>query len=97
MSNTPFLLAAAESDGLRQTTTEWTIMWSAIVLLVIGPTFLVSRARTKRRLRELETIDNLAKQGFSAEEIQKVIKVGQLKETKAKFSSEQPAALAVDS
>lgn len=61
------------ADAAPRTVEQSAIIWSAIVLLVLGPVGIVAWARTRRRTKELETIAKLAEQGFSAEEIARAI------------------------
>lgn len=61
------------ANPLTETTPRIAMMWAAIVLLVVCPIAIVAFARTKRRVRELETAERLADSGFSAADIAKAL------------------------
>lgn len=70
------------ADGAeRLSIGQYSIMWSAIVLLVLGPIGIVAWSRTKRRNRELDAAERLADNGLSADEIVKVVHPDERKPT----------------
>lgn len=50
------------------------VFWGAIVLLSLGPTLGMFWKSTREREAELQAIQNLADRGYSAEEIERLIR-----------------------
>lgn len=50
------------------------VFWGAIVLLAVLPTGIVTWMSMRTREAELETIRNLAERGYSAEEIERLVR-----------------------